>query len=198
MKKKVVLISLMLSASTIGLAFAADKDEEGYHYQSNFLLNNKPSIQVASNTRHDLPLSLQYKNKKQQQTRPAVAATTPSPSFTPPPVMPQNTFQPAQFSSSDPLMVIRFNQPSVYYHASLYNVIKKALEIKPSANFEVESLIPSTGSESKDTESKRVALENGKKIMESISTIGLPSDRIKINYKGSNEVINNEVHIFVR
>lgn len=108
-----------------------------------------------------------------------------------------NTYD-APITKEKPVMVIRFNSPSVYYQMPLYNVVRKALQIYPGAFFELVSVIPTTGSYAADEASTQAAHENAKKVMATLGEIGLPKAKYETSYTTSSEVTDNEVHLFVR
>lgn len=210
MIKKTVLSLSLLTLISINNATAADTDDD-YSYQANMLINKKPSIELAQ---ADLPLSMKYERMMEMKRKNKVATAAPAkaapakavakrkqqaqPQIAAPAMAPEPAVPPIAFSDNKPVITIRFNQPNVYYQTPLYNIVKKTLEIKPDANFEVRSMIPSTGDEKTDNDNKKAAIENGQKILSSLASIGLPQDRIRINYSGSNTVNSNEVQVFVR
>ena len=87
-----------------------------------------------------------------------------------------------------PLMVIRFNQPNVYYQKPLYNAVSQALEAKPDAQFDVVGI--STGRNAAQAE------RNLRQVVGTLNEIGLPTSRYSVSRRTSGNVESNEVHIF--
>lgn len=170
--KKSLFFALTLSAVSLSTAaLAADKDDG----DQNYLFHQQAVVNKTA-----------FKNEPQRITSdftPKIAGGQPE----------------ALAAHADkPVMVIRFNQPRVNYEMQLYSILQKALDIKPEAKFEVVSLIPSIGSEAIDYENKVVASENGKQFLKTVDDIGLPRERIDLNYQGSTEVSSNELRVFIR
>jgi len=104
----------------------------------------------------------------------------------------------APASGRRPLVVIRFDRPDVPYQQALYTAVKKARERKPSAQFDLVAVAPSTGSPAQtqlaQSKSKRYAQD----VMRTLSDMGLPSDVLTLSATTSGATSTNEVHIYVR
>jgi hypothetical protein len=101
-------------------------------------------------------------------------------------------------SGRRPLVVIRFDRPDVPYQQALYTAVKKAQERKPSAQFDLVAVAPSSGSPAQvqlaQSKSKRYAQD----VMRTLSDMGLPTDMVSLSATTSGSTSTNEVHIYVR
>lgn len=97
-----------------------------------------------------------------------------------------------------PLMVIRFNQPNVYYQLPLYRAIKKALSIYPNAFFQVVSVVPTTGNYKSDHDSAQASSGYATQVTNVLSEMGLPPTRMRLNYTSDSAASYPEVRIFIR
>lgn len=93
--------------------------------------------------------------------------------------------------SREPLVVIRFNQRSVYYDRQLYTAMSKALEVKPGVMFDVVALSPANGD-------ARSAKERAGQVISSMNKIGMPLERITLKTADDNSIGWQEVRIYVR
>ncbi len=92
-----------------------------------------------------------------------------------------------------PLVVIRFNQPRVYYERPLYNALKRALQVKPSLRINVINYFPSKHPELVDE-----AERNLKAVVRSLGEMGIPLSRIGVASEPAPDLDYSEVHIYVR
>lgn len=99
--------------------------------------------------------------------------------------------------SKEPLMLIRFNQPNIYFEEPLQKIINKALEIKPSAKFILYYNIKVTGNTAIDNKSRKVAFDNTKTIVNSLIKNGVYKENIVINYLDDQHLDHDEIRIFV-
>lgn len=97
-----------------------------------------------------------------------------------------------------PLMVIRFNQPNVYYQLPLYRAVKKTLSVYPTAYFEVVAVAPTTGEFFSDKEEVGKASEYAGLVTTTLKDMGLPNGRFRTIYAGDSTLQDNEIRIFVR
>jgi len=97
-----------------------------------------------------------------------------------------------------PLVVIRFADPNVQYEQALFSVVNRALERRPNAGFDLVAITPNLGTPAQislaTTKSRRYA-EN---VLRSLTSMGLPADRISLSATSSAQAQGNEVHVYVR
>lgn len=92
----------------------------------------------------------------------------------------------AQAAQEKPLIIIRFNQRVVFFERALYNVVSRALEVNPAMRFELIAM-----------DNQGQAGSYGKKVMDAMKEMGVPSDRMTLRTQRSG-VQYPEVHVFVR
>lgn len=97
-----------------------------------------------------------------------------------------------------PLMIIRFNQPTVRYERALQSAVARATHAKPDVRFTLVSFAPSYGDAGtqKQLADRSAALLN--QVREQIVSQGVMSDRIETVTRNSNAITHSEVHILVR
>jgi hypothetical protein len=98
--------------------------------------------------------------------------------------------------ASKPLVVIRFNQPRVYYDKQLYSAISQAVAAKPDVMFEVVSNAPLTGNGSTDEQWIKTASRNTQAVVASMQTIGIPMQRMRVTGKAMPGLRYDETHIY--
>mgnify|MGYP000554237110 CR=1 FL=1 len=91
-----------------------------------------------------------------------------------------------------PLMVIRFNQPRMYYEKPLFNTIAAALNTKQEAQFKVIHYYPTISERM-----TRQAKQNYREVLKNISGMGVPRSRIASSEEVANDLSYPEVHIYV-
>ena len=90
-----------------------------------------------------------------------------------------------------PFVVIRFDSDDVAYEEPLFNAVQQALDRRPSASFDLVTVIPQQGSADE-------AERNATRVMRSLTEMGLPSERISLSALSSNEATASEVQVYVR
>ncbi len=104
----------------------------------------------------------------------------------------------AMAQETPPLVVIRFNQPHVYYDQSLYSAVAKALAVKPDVMFDVVSAAPSTGDSSTDKKWQAIAGHNTRAVINSMQQMGVPMERINVVGQSQPGLHYDETQVFVR
>lgn len=94
--------------------------------------------------------------------------------------------------ASTPLMVIRFNQPRVYYEQPLYNALNRAAQAKASVRFAVINYYPP------NPQGQRVAESHFQRVLTTIRQIGVPNQRVDLRSEPAPDLNYSEVHIYVR
>jgi len=97
-----------------------------------------------------------------------------------------------------PLVVIRFDRPNVPYQEPLFTAVSEALNRRPGSVFDVVSIVPQQGTPAQVALNANQARRNAEQVVQSLSGMGLPSDRLSLSSTSSGDVDNNEVHIYVR
>lgn len=111
------------------------------------------------------------------------------------PAVPQAQTVPAQNRA---LVVLRFNQPHVYYEEPLYNAISQAVARKSSVMFDVVSYAPATGDADADGQWQVVASHNTQLVVASMQRMGIPMSRMRVSGQRQAGLSFDEVRIFVR
>jgi hypothetical protein len=96
-----------------------------------------------------------------------------------------------------PLVIIRFDRPNVNYEEALYNAVSQALEKYPSAHFDLVAVSPAKGNPAEVALASSEARKNGEAVMRSLTQMGLPVERIRLDAANSAEVRNSEVHLYI-
>ncbi len=96
------------------------------------------------------------------------------------------------------LVVLRFNQPRVYYEQALYDAVAKAVAVKPSVTFDVVSYAPATGDTRMDQSWRATAGHNTQSVVASMQRMGVPLSRIRVSGQHQAGLNYDEVHVFVR
>jgi hypothetical protein len=102
------------------------------------------------------------------------------------------------FVGRQPMVVIRFHRPNVAYEEALYSAVKRALERRPSAIFDVVTVAPTGGNAGQSALNTSTWIRNAEFVVRSLTSMGLPPDRISLAATSSSSVRGNEVQVFVR
>jgi hypothetical protein len=101
---------------------------------------------------------------------------------------------PAQAQMADhtttPLMVIRFNQPRIYFQRPLYNAVSRALQAKPSVMFNLINYMPKTDDAK--------AQQDLQAVLNTLNEMGVPRSRIAVSNEADPSLRFSEVHVYVR
>lgn len=97
-----------------------------------------------------------------------------------------------------PLVVIRFNQPRVYFDQQLYGALSQAVAIKPEVMFEVVSFAPTTGQNDRDAQWQQAASQHTQAVVASMQSMGIPLERIRVTGQLQTGLRYDETHVFVR
>ena len=99
--------------------------------------------------------------------------------------------------TNTPLMVIRFNQPRIYYQQQLFTALKKAVEVKPTVQFRLVAFAPVHSD-------KRIQRRLGAQVRARLSQVvgsmqqmGIPANRITVNHSNSDKLQHDELHLYV-
>jgi hypothetical protein len=109
----------------------------------------------------------------------------------------QQGFQPVNATSQTPLMVIRYNQPKVFYQRQLYNAVARAVAIKSDVVFEVVSFIPGSGQSSRDEAATNRAQQQTAALLKDMTGMGIPPQRIRVTRETAADARQHEIYIYV-
>ena len=104
---------------------------------------------------------------------------------------------PRNFSSSKPIVIVRFDRANVEFAQPLYKAVSKALEQRPNATFELVAVAPSSGGAARVALNSNKARRNAENVMRSLQRMGLPPQRISITARTSRSAQTNEVHLYL-
>lgn len=96
---------------------------------------------------------------------------------------------------SDALVVIRFNQPRVYFEQQLYGAIAKAVAVKPDVEFNLISYAPQAGD---SEEWREIASKNTQTVVKSMQNMGVPLSRIHVSGQIKSGIKYDETHVYVQ
>lgn len=97
-----------------------------------------------------------------------------------------------------PLVVIRFDRPTVAYKEAVYNAISKVLERRNNAAFDLVAVTPDQGSLGRIAVESSKARRQAENVKRALVDMGLPSSRVALSAASSDTSNVNEVHIYVR
>jgi hypothetical protein len=98
--------------------------------------------------------------------------------------------------SDQPLVVIRFDQDKVNYEQALYSAVRRVLDRRPDAAFDVVAVAPQGGEQSALALSK--ARRQAERVLRALNEMGLPPNRVSLSATTSRRANVNEVHVYVR
>jgi hypothetical protein len=101
---------------------------------------------------------------------------------------------PAATGSRAALVTIRFDRPNVAYEEQLFGAVNEALERRPDVAFDVVAVSPPGAPASSATASKR----NIESVVQSLTSMGLPPDRLRLSARTLADAAGNEVRIYPR
>ena len=100
--------------------------------------------------------------------------------------------------SRRPLVVIRFDRPSVNYQQALYTAVSRALERRPDASFDLVAVSPSGGSTAQAALDTGKAWKNAQDVLRALTDMGLPPSRVTLSAITAADTSSNEVRLFIR
>ncbi len=96
-----------------------------------------------------------------------------------------------------PLIVVRFNQPHVYFEPSLRTVVDKAISIKPDARFSLVQILPESANGRKIAISKSTADSHVAQVVAVLRGQGVDTRNLAVSRRYDTQVTSSEVHVFV-
>ncbi|MBF0335376.1 MAG: hypothetical protein HQL40_17310 [Alphaproteobacteria bacterium] len=153
---------------------------------------NRQQQYVANEKTNLNTLALAIKNGQLYGT--SLAATGQQPMAFPPPAAAAPSL-----AADGALVTIRFDKPNPDYEGKLYSAVKQALDRRPNAMFDVIAVTPSkTATPGQAALGSATTRRNAETVIRSLSTMGLPANRIRLSATTSEKVRAGEVHVYVR
>ncbi|MBW7910823.1 MAG: hypothetical protein H3C49_06060 [Alphaproteobacteria bacterium] len=84
------------------------------------------------------------------------------------------------------------------YEQQLYTAVGQALEKYPAAKFDLVAVSPSQGNAAEMALASTEARKNGENVLRSLTQMGLPLERVRLNAANSSGVRNSEVHLYLQ
>ncbi len=100
-------------------------------------------------------------------------------------------------AEKSPLLVIRFNQPHVYFEQSLKTAVQRAVEVKPDVRFRLVQMLPDASNEDAHEAAKRDGQKHLASVVTALRNLRIPNERMQIIRQERPDVATDEVHIFV-
>jgi hypothetical protein len=153
--------------------------------QSNYVSNERSNL---------VTLSLAIKNGElygQSLSNRAFVSATPS-------IAPSRTASINGIGERRPLVVIRFDRPNVPYEQALYTAVRRALERRPDASFDLVAVTPNAGNSAQVALHTDASKRNAENVLRSLTSMGLSADRVSLSATTSPSVQSNEVQLYVR
>lgn len=101
-------------------------------------------------------------------------------------------------SQRRPLVIIRFDRPNVNYEQAVYTAVGQALDKYPAARFDLVAVAPSEGNPAELALASTEARKNGEDVLRSLTQMGLPMERVRLNSANARDVRSSEVHIYIQ
>lgn len=101
-------------------------------------------------------------------------------------------------SNRRPLVIIRFDRPNVNYEQAVYTAVGQALDKYPAARFDLVAVGPADGNPAELAMASTEARKNGEAVLRTLTQMGLPVERVRLNSANSRDVRNSEVHIYIQ
>ena len=101
-------------------------------------------------------------------------------------------------SERRPLVIIRFDRPNVAYEQALHTAVRRALERRPDAAFDLVAVSPNAGNPAQVALHTDASKRNAENVLRSLTNMGLGADRISLSATTSASVQGNEVQLYVR
>jgi uncharacterized protein YggE len=98
---------------------------------------------------------------------------------------------PVNAQSDVPLLVLRYNQPRIYYDKQLYSAVSKAVAIKPTVTFSLVSFVPAGDG----AESAANAQTNA--VVASLQRMGIPRNHINVSNQSVDDSRYHEIYLYV-
>jgi hypothetical protein len=97
-----------------------------------------------------------------------------------------------------PLVVIRFDRPNVPYEEALYTAVRRELERRPNAAFDLVAVAPNASNSAEVALHSDASKRNAETVLRSLISMGLPAERVSLSATTSANVQSDEVRLYVR
>ncbi len=102
-----------------------------------------------------------------------------------------------RIDTRQPLVVIRFDRPDVKYRQALYTAVRKVLDRKPDAGFDLVAVSGHRGGEAQASIDVVEIRRNAEGVLRALVEMGVPADRLTISATTS-LTGGNEVRLYIR
>ena len=89
-----------------------------------------------------------------------------------------------------PLILVRFNQPRVYFQRPMSNVVQRALNISPDVGFKVVHYTPKAGNKKAERDLNSV--------LQHLYRLGVRKGNVQVDQQVASALGHSEVHLYVR
>jgi hypothetical protein len=121
-------------------------------------------------------------------------STTPPGAPSPPP----SVAELANTIDRRPLVTIRFYRANVPYEEALYIAVSRALARRPDVVFDLIAVAPQVDDPSQITLHSEASKRDAENVYHSLTSMGLPADRVSLSATTSASVQSDEVQLYVR
>lgn len=111
---------------------------------------------------------------------------------------PSETPAQERIQSQQPLVVIRFGSGDVAYERPLYNAVSRALEQRPQAAFDVVAVAPQSSRQGETSLNRARVRRFAERVLRALNEMGLPPERVSVSATTSQNVEEQQVHVYVR
>ncbi|MAS87818.1 MAG: hypothetical protein CMH30_07580 [Micavibrio sp.] len=101
-------------------------------------------------------------------------------------------------ASTQPLVVIRFNDPNTNYEQALYTAVSEAQDKYPGARFELVAVDPGTGNAAKRAIESAKSKRNAERVLRSMVQMGVDANAIAMSNASREDARAGEVHVLLR
>lgn len=104
----------------------------------------------------------------------------------------------AKIKDRRPLVIIRFYNHKVRYEKPLYTAVRRALERRPNVAFDLVAVAPLQRDPSQITLHLEASKRNAENVFRSLTSMGLPAERLSLSATTNAIAQSDEVRIYVR
>lgn len=95
---------------------------------------------------------------------------------------------------SVPLVVVRFNEPRIYFKRPMANAVQRALQISPDVGFKVIHYTPGSGS----SQTQEKAQRDLQSVLKHLYGLGVRQGNVEVHHQKTAGLGHSEVHLYVR
>lgn len=96
------------------------------------------------------------------------------------------------------LAKVKFDKENINFAGPVYSAMNDALAKYPNARFQIVAVAPSSDNAAADAIANSKAKRNAEKVLQAVTEMGIPTDRVALTTSSSGDVQDNEVHVVVR